>query len=124
MKIAKFALVGAANTLFCYFLYVLLVQQGVHYNLALAFDYAVGIVTGYLLNRFWTFASHGRPHWGFGKYVLTYIGVFFANATLLNLIVELLLTGPVMGQFIALSMVTLSSFLVQKHWVFKPIRNA
>lgn len=124
MKIVKFALVGATNTIFCYLLYVILIQWGLNFNIALALDYAVGVVTGYLLNRFWTFASHGRPQWGFGKYVLTYVGVFFTNAALLNLIVELHLAGPVIGQFIALIIVTMGSFLLQKHWVFKPIHNS
>lgn len=120
MKIAKFTLAGILNTGLAYAIYVLLIELGVHYPVALAVDYAFGIFLGYLLNRYWTFADQGHPARGFLKYLATYLGVFVGNWALLTVLVELNFTGPVFGQLIALGVVTLLSYLLQRYWVFRP----
>jgi len=119
MKIAKFAIVGTMITTLAYGLYVLLIQIGIHYQLALALDYVFGISTGYILNRYWTFYSHGKPRLSFMKYLVTYIGIYFGNVALLGGIVGLTSLGPVLGQLIALGVVTLLSYLAQNNWVFR-----
>jgi putative flippase GtrA len=123
LKAVKFILAGTLNTALNYSLYVMLVYIGVYYNLALAIEYGVGIVTGYLLNRFWTFSSHGQPKRGFLKYCATYVSVFALNFLLLNLLVVGTSLGPVLGQLLALGFAASASYLLQNHWVFryKPI---
>ena len=117
-KLFKFILVGGLNTGVMYLLYIGLVWLGVHYNIALIIDYAVGIVAAYFMNRYWTFASHGRPRRSFQKYCATYGMVYVINMVLLNAIVRLGLLGPVLGQLAALSVATGVSFLLQNFWVF------
>ena len=119
MKIAKFVFVGSFKALFCYLFYVLLVKCGLHYNLALALDYFLGIIIGYILNRNWTFAGHGIPRLRFIRYLITYIGTFLLNVILLTFLVEFDWLGPIMGQFVVLGIVTLISFILQNYWVFK-----
>lgn len=119
VKIAKFTLAGILNTGLTYALYVILVKLGVHYPLALAMDYAFGTLMGYLLNRFWTFADQGNPSRSFIKYLATYVGVYLGNWALLAILVERGITGPILGQLIALGVVTLLSYLAQRHWVFR-----
>jgi len=117
MKITRFFIVGASNTLLVYLLYVVLIKLGVDYKLALFFDYLFGILFGYLLNRYWTFASN-KHRLSFIKYVVLYIVVFILNILFLILLVDFLLLDPIYSQFFIVLIISLVSFLVQNTWVF------
>jgi putative flippase GtrA len=117
MKIKRFFIVGASNTLLTYLLYVALIKLGVDYKLALFFDYLFGILFGYLLNRYWTFASN-KHKLSFIKYVVLYIVVFILNILFLILSVDFLLLNPIYSQFFIVLIISLVSFLVQNTWVF------
>jgi putative flippase GtrA len=121
-KSFKFLIVGGINTAVFYGLYVWLIRNGLHYSLSLAADYAGGIVCGYLVNRYWTFGSHGRPSRGFLKYCATYAAVFILNWLFLAAIVELGLLDPIFGQIAAFGAASALSFLLQNFWVF-PARH-
>ena len=117
MKITRFFIVGASNTLLVYLLYVALIKLGLDYKLALFFDYLFGIIFGYLLNRYWTFASN-KHRLSFIKYVVLYIVVFILNILFLILLVDFLLLDPIYSQFFIVLIISLVSFLVQNTWVF------
>ena len=117
MKIKRFFIVGASNTLLTYLLYVALIKLGVDYKFALFFDYLFGILFGYLLNRYWTFASN-KHRLSFIKYVVLYIVVFILNILFLILLVDFLLLDPIYSQFFIVLIISLVSFLVQNTWVF------
>ena len=117
MKITRFFIVGASNTLLVYLLYVVLIKLGLDYKLALFFDYLFGIIFGYLLNRYWTFASN-KHRLSFIKYVVLYIVVFILNILFLILLVDFLLLDPIYSQFFILLIISLLSFVVQSNWVF------
>ena len=117
MKITRFFIVGASNTLLVYLLYVVLIKLGLDYKLALFFDYLFGIIFGYLLNRYWTFASN-KHRLSFIKYVVLYIVVFILNILFLILSVDFLLLDPIYSQFFILLIISLVSFVVQSNWVF------
>ena len=117
MKITRFFIVGASNTLLVYLLYVVLIKLGLDYKLALFFDYLFGILFGYLLNRYWTFASN-KHRLSFIKYVVLYIVVFILNILFLILLVDFLLLDPIYSQFFIVLIISLVSFLVQNTWVF------
>ena len=118
-KSIKFILVGAVNTVATYALYVILVNAGLQYAVALTLDYLVGILSGYLMNRHWTFVSHDSTHRSLVKYITTYVLVYLINLILLSLIVGLKILDPVFGQVLALGVVTMISFLLQNFWVFQ-----
>ena len=105
VKVAKFITVGMVVTIFGYGLYILLVQSGFHYQFALALDYIFGVFIGYILNRYWTFASSKKNRLSFIKYVMIYIGIYFSNVVLLSIVVEMTTFGPIFGQFISLGIV-------------------
>ena len=117
MKITRFFIVGASNTLLVYLLYVVLIKLGLDYKLALFFDYLFGIIFGYLLNRYWTFASN-KHRLSFIKYVVLYIVVFILNGLFLIFSVDFLLLDPIYSQFFIVLIISLVSFLVQNTWVF------
>ncbi len=118
MKLIRFLLVGASNTCAMYLLYAGLVWAGLSFNLALVIDYVVGVGTGYLMNRHWTFASHTPMHRTFPKYVLVFVLVYLLNAGILNVIVSTNLAGPLLGQLIALGIAVGVSFVALNFWAF------
>ena len=117
MKITRFFIVGASNTLLVYLLYVALIKLGLDYKLALFFDYLVGILLGYLLNRYWTFSGN-KHSLSFIKYIVLYIVVFLLNFLILILSVDFLLLNPIYSQFFIIGIISLVSFAVQSTWVF------
>lgn len=122
-RLFKFAFVGGFNTVVTYVLYLVLLELGLHFNLALALEYVFGIVLGYVLNRVWTFSDRKTGTRAFHKYVVTYLAVFAINFALLNAIVRLGM-GPGPAQAIALMAATLASYVLQKNWVFRDEAHA
>lgn len=121
-KILKFVVSGGAKTVAMYGLYWLLVEIGLHYQIALIADYVGGVLLGYVLQRFWTFRSHGRPSRGFEKYLLVNVLIYVSNSILLGLGVEVLRLDEQLAQIPALALVTVASYLLQRFWVFRPRR--
>ena len=120
-KLLKFLIVGGANTLVMYSLYVLLLYVGLGYVVAITADYFFGICLGYTLNRYWTFKSHGKPTRGFLKYCVSYVGVYLLNLVLLIGFVELCSLGEAIAQIPAIAVATIASYSAQRIWVFKPV---
>lgn len=86
----RFALVGIANTLITYAVYVLLVYFGIHYMVSMGSVYVLGVVMGYIMNRRFTFKSRKKPAAEFGRYIIVYIGAFAAGMILLYCMVDVL----------------------------------
>lgn len=122
MKITKFLIVGASNTLLAYLFYIVLVKSGVNYKIALFFDYVFGILFGYFLNRYWTFSSNKHRR-SFTKYISLYVGIFLLNSLLLILLVDFFLLDPILSQFFIIGVISLVSFAVQNNWVFNSQTN-
>lgn len=120
IKILKFLVVGGTNTAIMYGLYVLLLYVGLPWFVALTADYSLGIVYGYLLNRYWTFRSHGKPTHGFSKYCASYGGMFAVNSALLTLFVEGFGWRADIGQIPAIGLAMIAVYGLQRFWVFKP----
>jgi putative flippase GtrA len=112
--------VGSLNTAVCYALFAALIGFcRWHYELALAADYAFGLVLGYGLHRLTTFGDRQHLRRAFGKYTITLLATFVANFALLAAIVGAGWLAPLMAQAVAMAVVTLGSYLVQKNWVFR-----
>lgn len=118
-KSIRFVVAGIANTCVIYILYLGFIYIGLHYNLALALDYLIGTITGYLANRYWTFVSKAKISHSFPRYCITMSVTYLINFIILNLLVCSNFLGPVVGQLLALGVVVIFSFLLQNFWVFK-----
>jgi putative flippase GtrA len=115
-----YGVVGALNTAICYLLFAALVDWcGWHHHLALAVDYAFGIVLGYALHRSATFADRRRLKHAFQKYAFTLLLTFAANFAILDAIIRAELLGILTGQAAAMVIATLVSYGVQQQWVFR-----
>ncbi len=118
-RLVVFTAVGTVNTVVCYALYAGLVHSfDWHYNAALVADYGFGTVLGYAMHRLMTFADRKHVSGAFGKFTLTLVLTFLLNMVLLDGAVRLQWFDPLTAQALATLVVTLVSYVLQKHWVF------
>ena len=119
-RIWIFLLVGSANTLIGYAIFGVGYKiLELNYNLALAIAYALGILIGYVNHRRVTFKSTAGHQQAFTRFVLTYVLVYLLNAGMLTALTEWVGLDPLIGQGVALVIVTLISFVIQRVWVFR-----
>jgi putative flippase GtrA len=116
--LARFAVVGASNTLLTLAVYALLLAVGLHYLAALVPAYAVGALNGYTLNRAWTFRTGAFRSHDLGRYALVQCAALALNAALLAVLVGDVGVDKVLAQIVALGVVTCLAFLASRHWVF------
>ena len=120
IQLAKFGLVGASGYLVNLGIYtVLLNGAGLHYLLAETCSFLVAATWNYGWNRYWTFRAE-RGHFGYqGMRFLVVSGtVYAANTGLLTVLVSLGV-GKIVGQAIAVVLVTPLNFLGNKLWSFR-----
>ena len=115
---ARFASVGAGNTLLSWCTYALLVHAGLHYLLASGLAFALGAVNSYVLNRRWTFASDGRRAPEALRFaVVQGIGLGL-NLGLLYLLVHDAGVHHLIAQVLVFPVASAATFLLSRHWAF------
>lgn len=120
MQFVKFGIVGVSNTLLSFGIYTLLLKGfGVWYLAASAIGFVAGAVNGFLLNRRWTFADHVGDsltpvRWG----VVQGCGLAL-NEGLLFLLVDGAGVEKLLSQALAIGVVTILTFLVNRAWTFR-----
>ena len=115
---ARFALVGVGNTLVTLASYAILVALGVAYIAAGPIAWTLGVLHGYLWNRRWTFER--APHRAalMAKYVAVGALGLCLNTALLVLLVDAAGAGKLPAEIVALPIVVLSTFALNRYWVF------
>jgi putative flippase GtrA len=113
-QLARFATVGASNTLVTFAVYAALTAIGVATPAAGAVGFVAGGVNGYFLNRGWTFAGARRGPSVAGRYtVVQGFGAALDAAGLAALAMPRML-----GEALVLPCVTLITFTLSRQWVF------
>ena len=118
--LVRFIAVGVLNTAFSYLLYAGLVLSHIDYRLALTICSAVTIV--------WNFNTTGRLVFGnrrqalIFKFVIGYGGIYLINLGLLVLLARLGI-GELARQALALPVVVVCSFAMNRGWVFRDHRH-
>lgn len=113
-QLARFATVGAANTLVTLVTFAVLSALGASAPAAGALAFAAGAANGYRLNRGWTFASARRGIQTAARYV-TVQGL---GAGLDALGLAALHLPRMQGEVLVLPCVTLVTFALSRQWVF------
>ncbi len=114
-KFFKFLFVGALNTLFAYTIYAIFVAIGFRANIALIFQYVIGIL--------WNFKTTGsivfknNNNWLIFKFVGAYIFTFCVNSITLKLLTKIF--NPYIAQALLVFPIAVLSFLILKFLVFK-----
>ena len=114
-KFFKFLFVGALNTLFGYILYAFFVTIGLKANLALFFQYILGILWNFKTTGSIVFKNNNNRL--IFKFILSYIFTFTINSFALNFLIKFL--NEYIAQAILVLPIAIISFLIFKFWVFK-----
>jgi putative flippase GtrA len=116
----KFGIVGVSNTLLTFAVYTLLLKVfGMWYLAASAIGFAVGAVNGFLLNRRWTFREHVGDALTPVRWSVVQGCGLGLNEGLLYLYVDEIGLDKLLGQALAIAMVTVITFLVNRAWTFR-----
>ena len=119
-QLAQFCVVGAVGFVINLAVYRTLVHHGVEFLLAALFSFLVAVTSNYTLNRVWTFREH-RGHIGIQgmRFFVVSLASLGMNLLLLELIVGAAGTEKVVGQAIAIVLVTPLNFVGNKLWSFR-----
>ncbi len=118
-QLARYGVVGIANSLIGFAIYVIAVELGVQYLLASALAYAIGSVNGYVLNRRWTFDAGSVSHASSAtRYAAVQLVAVVSNLGLLFALVHLLGVEKVVAQAIVVVVIFLATFVANRIWSF------
>jgi putative flippase GtrA len=118
-QLAKYGVVGVANSLIGFAIYAVAVNLGVEYLLASAVAYAIGSVNGYVLNRRWTFqAAAVSQATSIPRYAAVQLTAILGNLVLLYTLVHLLGVEKIIAQAIVVVIVFLATFVANRLWSF------
>lgn len=120
--LARYGLVGLVVAGIDLGVYTLLLgTMGVWYGYAHTVSRAIGGVSGFILNRSWTFGCKGRaelaPH--LLRFAMTYLISYAASSCVLVLLVEWLLLPAVGAKMLAEGAVFFLNFALLKQWTFR-----
>jgi putative flippase GtrA len=114
-----FCVVGAIGYVINLGVYTTLLHAGLHYLVAATGSFFVAVSSNYLLNRFWTFREHraGVAAQGMRFFAVSLVSLG-ANLLVLHILITLGL-GKLVGQAIAIVLVTPLNFVGNKLWSFR-----
>jgi putative flippase GtrA len=117
-QLTRFGIVGLANNLLLYLLYLLVTHAGVGYKLAMTILYALGVLITFLFNRNWSFLHDGALSKSLQRYLLLYLVAYMVNWCVLYLLVDLAGWPHQLIQGAMILLLAAALFLLQKFWVF------
>lgn len=115
-QFVRYVLAGAVNTALSFGVYRGLLEISTPYAAAAPIAFAVGSVSGYVVNRRWTFAAADS-----GRSRFAYVAVQAAGAGMTSLLVYLFSaagTGHVWAYLAAIPPVTVGTFAANRWWTF------
>jgi putative flippase GtrA len=120
IQFVKFGIVGISNTLLNFAVYTLLLKVfDVWYLAAAAIGFGVGAVNGFLLNRRWTFDGHVGDAFTPVRWAIVQSCGLALNEVLLFLWVGVVGVDKLVGQALAIVVVTTVTFLANRAWTFR-----
>ena len=119
VQLAKFCVVGAIGYAVNLAVYGVLIHEGVHYLLAATCSFLVAVTSNYVWNRLWTFRDRRAGVAAQGmRFFAVAVASLAANLVVLHVLVTLG-AGKLVGQAIAIVLVTPLNFVGNKLWSFK-----
>ena len=119
-QLGKFCVVGAVGYVVNLAVYEALLHAGLHYLLAATCSFLVAVTSNYAWNRVWTFREQ-RGHLGIQgmRFFVVSLVALGANLVVLHLLVAYGGLGKLVGQAIAIVLVTPLNFVGNKLWSFR-----
>jgi len=118
-QLAKFCVVGAIGYAINLAVYDAILRTGVHYLVAATCSFLVAVTNNYVLNRAWTFRDRRRGVAAQGaRFFAVSLASLGANLLVLHLLISFG-SGKLVGQAIAIVLVTPLNFVGNKLWSFR-----
>ena len=118
-QLGKFCAVGAVGYLINLGVYTALLHGGLHYLVAATGSFFVAVSSNYLLNRWWTFHDRRAGVAAQGmRFFIVSLASLGANLLVLHVLVTLGV-GKLVGQAVAIVLVTPLNFIGNKLWSFR-----
>jgi putative flippase GtrA len=118
-QLAKFCVVGAVGYLVNLAVYAAILHEGVHYLAAATCSFLVAVTSNYTWNRLWTFRDRRAGVAAQGaRFLAVSLACLGANLLLLHLLITFG-AGKLVGQAIAIVLVTPLNFVGNKLWSFR-----
>jgi len=115
----RFNIVGIINTAFTYGVFSLTYFLTKKSNIAVCFDYGIGICSSYLLNKCFTFKSKEHLTWGRAvRMVLSYVPSLVLNIFSLHILIGIWHWNAYLAQLLTAGCIAYISFMMQKYLVF------
>ena len=114
-KFFKFLFVGFLNTAFSYFIYAFFITVGLIANVALFFQYILGVLWNFKTTG--TIVFQNKNNKLIFKFIASYILTFAINSVFLAILTMFL--NPYLAQALLIMPIALISFIILKKWVFK-----
>ncbi len=123
-QLGQFCVVGAVGYLINLAVYDGLLRDGLHYLAAATCSFLVAVTSNYTWNRLWTFREH-RGHVGVQgfRFFLVSLAALGANLVVLHFLVVYGGLGKLVGQAVAIVVVTPLNFVGNKLWSFRGART-
>ncbi len=121
VQLGKFCAVGAIGYAVNLAVYSALLRgAGVHYLAAAVCSFLVAVANNYTWNRLWTFRGE-RGHFAYQglRFLVVSVVALGANLLVLHVLVAVGV-GKIVGQAVAIILVTPLNFLGNKLWSFRP----
>ncbi len=117
-QLAQFCIVGAVGYVINLGVYAALLHAGLHYLLAATLSFLVAVANNYWLNRHWTFRDRKAGIAAQGmRFFLISVASLGANLLVLHVLITFGL-GKLVGQAVAIVLVTPLNFVGNKLWSF------
>jgi putative flippase GtrA len=119
VQLAKFCVVGAGGYLINLAVYATLIHFGLHYLLAATVSFLVAVTSNYVWNRLWTFHDRRGDVAVQGmRFLVVSLACLAANLVVLHVLISFG-AGKLVGQAIAIVVVTPLNFVGNKLWSFR-----
>jgi len=123
VQLGKFCAVGAVGYLVNLAVYASLLHGGVHYLLAATCSFLVAVTSNYILNRHWTFRDRRAGVAAQGmRFFIVSLASLGANLLVLHVLISIG-AGKLVGQAIAIVLVTPLNFIGNRLWSFRHPRS-
>jgi putative flippase GtrA len=119
IQLAKFCVVGGVGYIVNLAVYTVLLHAGLHYLLAATCSFLVAVTCNYFFNRHWTFRDRRA---GVAAQGLRFFAVSLASLGANLIVLHVLITlgaGKLVGQAIAIILVTPLNFIGNRLWSFR-----
>jgi putative flippase GtrA len=118
-QLAKFCVVGGVGYALNLGVYAILLHAGLHYLAAATLSFLVAVTNNYTWNRLWTFRDRRRGVAAQGmRFFIVSLASLGANLLVLDVLISVG-AGKLVGQAIAIVLVTPLNFIGNKLWSFR-----